>query len=150
MRTYKTKSLRYHSLALFISLATLIAGAVTTALVHIACVSMIVVGGLSAILFACLVANEHNKCITLKDDVVIIPKESRRNGFEMTKRYAVAYSKMQSIETDTTRSTVHSLKCGNRYTITMKDGVEIGFKVEGVSSIKEEIIIEVIKNRIGK
>ena len=149
MKTYNTKSLGYYATALAISLAILIAGAVTTALVHIACVSMVVVGGLFALLFACLVVNEHNKCITLKDEVVILPKESRRNGFEMPKRYAVAYSKMQSIDTDTTRSTTHSLKCGNRYVIVMKDGMEIGFKVEGISSIKEEIIIEVIKNRIS-
>ena len=148
MKTYNTKANKYYITILAFSVAMAIAGIVLLILVHPAFASMIAVGGLGTLLFGYLVWNERNKSITLKEDVVIIPKESRRNNFELTKRFAVPYSKIQSLTEDTTRSTKHSLKCSNRYQMVMKDGTELGFKVEGISSTQEEIIIAVIKNRI--
>ena len=148
MKTYHTKANKYYITTLVVSLAMVVAGIILLVLVHSAFASMVAVGGLGTLIFGYLVWNEHNKSITLKEDVVIIPKESRRNNFELTKRFAVPYSKIQSLTEDTTRNTKHSLKCGNRYAMVMKDGTELSFKVEGITSTQEEIIIAVIKNRI--
>ena len=149
MKLYATKPTKIFIALLVLAVTMVVAGIVLLVLVHLAFASMVAVGGLGTLLFGYLVWNEHNKSITLKEDVVILPKESRRNNFELTKRFAVPYSKIQSLTEDTTRNTKHSLKCGNRYAMVMKDGTELGFKVEGITSTQEEIIIAVIKNRMS-
>ena len=143
-KTYRTTMAMIVGILAIIFAVILVVGIILEVATEMFAIPAIAFGGILMLVMLFLFFVENGKTFTMRPNEIVLPKESRRNGREISGRMSVLFSDITSIKID------EAVFTNTVYEMNLRNGDVIRFKLKGISAEKEEKIYRTIELRIGQ